>query len=316
MSGLLKLEPVLMERIWGGSRLKTEWGYESSLDTGLGECWTVSCNEQADSLVTEGEFKGKRLSQLWREEERIFGEGRGKDFPLLVKLLDAKDTLSLQVHPDDAYAEEHEGCRGKWECWYILDCPENAELLIGNRATDRQELRRMVEEKRWDDLINRVPVKKGDFIRLDPGTLHAITAGVLILEVQENSDVTYRVYDYDRLQNGKPRQLHIKQSLDVIRVPDHITTADLLHTDEKKNELQLLAATSRVKVWTLNVSGSVSIGIPHWQIASILEGAGRMNGMEVKRGEHLIVPEDCGELKIEGELRVNLAQARDTGDDK
>ncbi|MCR4640950.1 MAG: mannose-6-phosphate isomerase, partial [Lachnospiraceae bacterium] len=141
MSGLLKFKPVLMERIWGGSRLKTEWGYESSLDTGLGECWVVSCNELADSEVTEGEYKGKRLSQLWKEEAGIFGEERGKDFPLLVKILDAKENLSLQVHPDDAYAEEHEGCRGKWECWYILDCPENAELLVGNRAKDRQDLK-------------------------------------------------------------------------------------------------------------------------------------------------------------------------------
>ena len=310
MSGLLKFKPVLMERIWGGSRLKTDWGYESSLDTGLGECWVVSCNELADSEVTEGEFKGKRLSQLWKEEAGIFGEERGKDFPLLVKILDAKENLSLQVHPDDAYAEEHEGCRGKWECWYILDCPENAELLVGNRAKDRQDLKRMVDEKRWDDLINRVPVKKGDFIRLEPGTLHAITAGVMLLEVQENSDVTYRVYDYDRLQNGKPRQLHIQQSLDVLRVPDRITTAELIHTGEQKNELQLLAATSRVKVWTLCVSGSCRIDVPCWQIASILEGEGSMNGTPVKRGEHLIIPGDCGGLMMEGEMRVNLAQAR------
>ncbi|MCR4642415.1 MAG: class I mannose-6-phosphate isomerase, partial [Lachnospiraceae bacterium] len=169
---------------------------------------------------------------------------------------------------------------------------------------------RMVEEKRWDDLINRVPVKKGDFIRLDPGTLHAITAGVMLLEVQENSDVTYRVYDYDRLQNGKPRQLHIQQSLDVLRVPDHITTAELIHTGGRKNELQLLAATSRVKVWTLSVSGSCRIDVPHWQIASILEGEGSMNGTAVRRGEHLIIPGDCGGLVIEGEMRVNLAQAR------
>ena len=310
MSALLKFEPVLMERIWGGSRLKTEWGYESSLDTGLGECWVVSCNEIADSLVTEGSFKGRRLSQLWKEEAQIFGEERGKDFPLLVKILDAKEKLSLQVHPDDAYAAEHEHCRGKWECWYILDCPENAEILVGNRAKDREDLKRMVDEKRWDELINHVPVKKGDFIRLDPGTLHALTAGVMLLEVQENSDVTYRVYDYDRLQNGKPRQLHIKESLDVIRVPDRITTAELIHTDGRTNELQLLAETSRVKIWTILVSGRATIPVPHWQIASILEGEGSMNGTPVKRGEHLIIPEDCGELTIEGELRVNLAQAR------
>lgn len=307
---LIFMEPVLQKRIWGGSRLKNEWGYDSEQDKELGECWAVSCNEQTDSRVTEGEYRGKHLSQLWREEPELFGrEADGTEFPLLIKIIDAKENLSVQVHPDDTYAEEHEHSKGKRECWYILDCPLNAELIVGTHAKDRDELKRMIEEKKWDDLLNRIPVKKGDFIQIDPGTIHAITAGVELLEVQQNSDVTYRIYDYDRLQNGTPRQLHLQQGMDVINVSDEISEESVIHPKSKDNILQRLISTCDYLVWTIRVNGVASVGriANSFLIGSVLEGSGKCNGQLLSKGMHFIVPHDYSLDRIEGNLRINFA---------
>ena len=305
---LIFLKPVLKSRIWGGCRLRTEWGYESNLSGELGECWAVSCNDQADCEVAEGRFRGKHLSELWKEEPEIFGKRNDEEFPLLVKIIDAKEDLSVQVHPDDAYAEKHCGSKGKWECWYILDCPENAELIIGSRAHDKAELEQKVKDGEWDALLNRVPVKKGDFITVEPGTIHAITAGVELLEVQQNSDVTYRVYDYDRLQGGKPRELHLAQAMEVTKVPYSIHSEDVVHTDNRENTPQLLAATEICRVWTLNVNGETRSDLSEgtFMIGSVLEGRGKIDGREVEKGMHFIVPKGYSMEKMEGKMRINL----------
>ena len=221
MKQILYLTPVLREMLWGGRRL-AEFGYDLPQGN-IGECWGVSAHEKGDCTVRGGRYDGKKLSELWHEEPELFGGGPAVygDFPLLIKIIDAQDDLSIQVHPDDAYAKEHEnGACGKTECWYVLDAAPGAGIVIGHNAKKAEELRSMVTEGRFRELIREVPVKKGDFFQIEPGTVHAIKKGTLLLETQESSDVTYRLYDYDRLQNGVKRPLHIDKSLDVIRVPN------------------------------------------------------------------------------------------------
>ena len=206
---ILFMKPVFKQAIWGGNKLGSKWGYEIPGDN-TGECWAVSAHPNGDCTVKAGTYAGKTLSQLWAEEPQLFGNVEGDRFPLLVKIIDANDDLSIQVHPDDAYAGKNEnGSFGKTECWYILDAPEGAALVIGHNAKDKAQLEDMISNGRWDEFLREVPVKKGDFIQIDPGTVHAIKGGIEILETQQNSDITYRVYDYGRLQNGKPRELHI-----------------------------------------------------------------------------------------------------------
>lgn len=149
----------------------------------------------------------KRLWIQWNEAVRIvekhpevFGNVDSDRFPLLIKIIDAKDDLSIQVHPDDDYAKVHEnGSLGKTECWYILDCKENATIVIGHNAWTKRGIKPMIHEGKWSEFIREIPIKKGDFLQIDPGTVHAIKGGTLILETQQNSDITYRVYDYGRL---------------------------------------------------------------------------------------------------------------------
>lgn len=216
---IMFLTSVFKEMIWGGNRMRSEYGYDiPGEDTG--EYWAISAHPNGDSVIANGTYAGWHLSRLWEEHRELFGNQKGEVFPLLTKIIDAKNDLSIQVHPDDCYARKHEnGSLGKMECWYILDCDKDATIVIGHHAKAREELQQMIADKRWKDLIREIPIRKGDFFQISPGTVHAIKGGTLILETQQNSDITYRLYDYDRLQNGKLRPLHIAQSIDVIKVP-------------------------------------------------------------------------------------------------
>ena len=214
---LIRLKPVLHNNIWGGRKLHDVFGYDIP-DGPVGECWGISAHPHGDCTVDGGPYDGCTLSQLWSEHHELFEGAEGDRFPLLIKILDAREDLSIQVHPDDEYAMANEnGSLGKHECWYVMDCDEDGQIVVGQRAHDRAEFEQMVAEGRWNDMVNLIPIKPGDFFDIKPGTVHAIKGGTQILETQQSSDVTYRVYDYDRRQpDGSLRELHLKQAADVI----------------------------------------------------------------------------------------------------
>ena len=301
---ILFLNPVFKQMIWGGQKLATEFGYAIPGDK-TGECWAISAHPNGDCVIREGIYEGKTLSQLWKEEPELFGNLDLDRFPLLIKIIDAKDDLSIQVHPNDAYAKEHEnGSLGKTECWYVLDCPEGASLVVGHNAKTREELKEMIEQGKWSELIREVPVQKGDFIQIDPGTVHAIKGGLMILETQQNSDITYRVYDYDRLTDGKPRQLHVKQSIDVINVPAPSAENSVKHMlDLPKNTLNELISCDYYTVWKLEVTEPVKVDQKHpFMNMSVIEGEGLVNGQLVKKGDHFILPSGIGQVDLRGQM--------------
>lgn len=305
---ILHLKPRFVERIWGGNRLKTEWGYDTGMEDHIGECWAVSADPDVDSEVASGVYKGKTLSQLWKEAPELFGNLNTEKFPLLVKLIDARENLSLQVHPGDSYAKEHENSSGKKECWYILDCPENAAIIMGNKAKDRADLEEKILNAKWEELINEVPVRRGDCVQIDPGTLHAIKGGFLLIETQQNSDVTYRIYDYDRLIEGMPRELHIRQGIDVLTTPNIFSEKDVIHLEEKDDELQQLVANNRYIVWKLKVTKPTLIDNSHpFLIMSVIEGDGLANGVMVKKGAHFIVPNGLPECRLQGDMTLIIS---------
>lgn len=303
---ILFLNPVFKQMIWGGERLGTEWSYQiPGKDTG--ECWAVSARPNGDCTVKEGIYAGKTLSQLWKEEPELFGNTGLEHFPLLTKIIDAKTDLSLQVHPDEAYAKTHENdSRGKTECWYILDCEENSSLMFGHNAKDKEELTAMIREDRWGEFIRELHVKKGDFIQVDPGTVHAIKGGIMILETQNNSDITYRVYDYDRLTDGKPRQLHVEKSIDVIKVPDKPGREIIKETFAlPKNQKNLLINHKYYKVWKLDVTRRISFMQEHpFLIMSVIAGEGLIGGRRIRKGDHFILPCGYGEVELQGEMEI------------
>lgn len=303
---ILFLNPVFTHNIWGGTRLRTDFGYEVEGDD-IGECWGVAAHQNGDDTIREGIYAGKKLSQLWKEEPGLFGNVDIDRFPLLIKIIDAKDDLSIQVHPNDEYAKVNEnGSFGKTECWYIIDCPENASLVIGHNAKTKEELSDMIHQGRWKEFIREIPVKKGDFIQIDPGTVHAIKGGLMILETQQNSDITYRVYDYDRLSNGKPRELHVEKSIDVINVPaksveDSVKSA--AHVE--KNKLNELYSCQYYKVFKIELDGKMEFEQEYpFLIMSVLEGDALLNGQRIKKGDHFILPNGYGKVELQGNLEI------------
>lgn len=303
---IIFLDPVFKQMVWGGDRLGKEWPYEIPGDN-TGECWAVSAHPNGDCIVREGIYKGETLSALWGQHPELFGNIGLDRFPLLVKIIDAKADLSIQVHPDDAYAKVNEnGSLGKTECWYILDCDKDSRLVVGHNAKDKAELTDMIRNGRWGELIREIPVKKGDFIKIDPGTVHAIKGGLLIMETQQNSDITYRVYDYGRLVDGKPRRLDIDKSIDVITVPSKKAEESVVSAEGlPENTRNLLCACEYFKVWKIDVTQSVLFEQEHpFLIMSVIEGSGTLDGQAVRKGDHFILPYGYGEVKLQGAMKL------------
>ena len=304
---ILFLDPVCTHNIWGGNRLREQFGYEVEGDD-IGECWGISAHPNGDGNIKYGTYEGWKLSSLWEKHPEIFGNLDYDRFPLLIKIIDAKDDLSIQVHPDDIYAKEHEnGSYGKTECWYVLDCPEDAALVIGHHAQSKEELKAMINEGRWNELIREIPVKRGDFIQIDPGTVHAIKGGLLILETQQNSDITYRVYDYDRLSNGKPRELHINQSIDVITVPATPAKDSVINLSdcEEKNQLKELYSCNYYTVFRMELDGKSQFeqSYPFLNV-TVTNGNGIINGQPIKKGDHMIIPYQFGTVELQGKMEL------------
>ena len=215
----LLLQAPIKQYLWGGTRLIADFGFHSSGDTAA-EAWVLSCHKDGTCLVENGDRAGDSLSDVltdWGKPALGARAAEFADFPLLIKLIDARDRLSVQVHPDDAYARRVEGEYGKTEMWYVVDCEPGAQLIYGfKQGITKAEFRRRIEDNTLTEVVNFVPVHKGDVFFIPAGTLHAIGAGILIAEVQQNSNTTYRVSDYGRLgADGKPRALHIDKAVDV-----------------------------------------------------------------------------------------------------
>lgn len=305
---IIFLQPLFKEMIWGGNRLKTDFGYEIPGET-TGECWAIAAHSNGDCLVASEPYAGKRLSELWDEHRELFGNLAGERFPLLIKIIDAKQDLSIQVHPDDAYASTNEnGAYGKTECWYVLDCDENATIVIGHNAKDKEELKNMIQNKRWGEFIREIPVHKGDFFQIEPGCLHAIKGGTLILETQQNSDITYRVYDYDRLQNGKPRELHEKQSIDVIKTPFEEKKCNPVVVKADGYTREKLVECKYYTVEKIDVDGCAAIQQEHnFMNVSIIDGKGTVDGIPVKKGDHFIIPYGYGCADFSGKMNMIIS---------
>ena len=218
----LTFYPILKERIWGGTKLKTYLNKPISSEI-TGESWELSTVPSDVSVVKNGLFKGKNLNELidlYPEEmlgKSVFARF-GKQFPLLFKYLDAREDLSIQLHPNDELAKARHNSFGKTEMWYVMQADENARLIVGFKEdSSREEYLHHIENKKLISLLNEVPVKKGDVFFLETGTIHAIGAGIVIAEIQQTSDVTYRIYDWDRVDaNGNERELHTEFALDAI----------------------------------------------------------------------------------------------------
>ena len=309
--GLIMLKPVFHNNIWGGRRL-AEFGYDLP-DGPVGECWGIAAHPHGDCTVDGGPYDGMTLSQLWYDHHELFEGAVGDRFPLLVKVLDARESLSIQVHPDDDYAAEHEdGSLGKSECWYVLDAKEDGQIIVGQHARNRAEFAQMVEEGRWDELENLVPIQPGDFFDIRPGTMHAIMDGTMILETQQSSDVTYRVYDFDRRQaDGSLRELHLQQAMDVIDYHAKAPTSGTVTVPEVDGVTKLMSC-EYFEVLRVRVTNNWPVELLQthpFMCLSVIAGAGGTvttpaGSWALSKGTHFVAPHGCGRLSFTGDMTL------------
>lgn len=296
----IKLTPACKDYLWGGEKLRTDYGIASSCRP-LAEAWVLSCHPDGPSVVATGPLAGKTLPEYIRETgPACLGTDCEKfsDFPILGKLIDAKGDLSIQVHPSNEYALEHEHQFGKTEMWYVLDCEPGAALYYGfAHQISREEFAQRIQDNTLTDVLNAVPVEKGDLFFIPAGTLHAIRKGIVVAEIQQNSNVTYRIYDYGRVgADGKPRQLHIRQALEVTdRTPPkanpdfhgHLAQCPYFTVDAVKGDFEVVTdETSFTSLLVLEGEGVLS------------EGG---ETMPVRKGESLFIPAGTGLCRLKGQ---------------
>ena len=312
---MFKLIPSVADYIWGGRRLIEEYGIKTDKDPAA-EAWVLSCHSAGPSTVEDGEFKGQTLEQVWENHKEICGTNGNKFefFPILIKFIDAKNNLSIQVHPDNDYAMRVEGEYGKTEAWYILDCDEGAELILGfNREVSVEEFKKAAQSEEMLNIVNKVKVKKGDLFFIESGTLHAICKGILLAEVQQNSNTTYRVYDYGRVgADGKPRALHIDKAADVTKLcPPTITNASEREVEKQDGGTRThLTECDLFKMYSVETDGEYVSEAGDESFVSLLclDGNAEVvcgkKTLGIKKGESLFIPASSGEFKIIGKTHM------------
>ncbi len=299
----LKLTPTIKDYIWGGTRLRDQFGLQSDLDR-LAEAWVLSCHKDGASTVQNGTLAGKTLAEAIAELGPDCLGAKGKAFaffPMLIKLIDAKSNLSIQVHPSDSYALEVEKEFGKTEMWYVVDADDGAYLYYGfKEAVSQEEFARRIADDTITDVLNKVEVKKGDCFFIEAGTIHAIGAGLLIAEIQQNSNTTYRVYDYGRVgADGKPRELHVEKAKAVTELSPQKYPVQNLQAGR-------LAECPYFTVDKHDLQGELTLQVGSDSFSSLLcvSGAAEVNGVALRAGECVFLPAGLGEVKVIGKAEL------------
>ncbi len=314
----LKLTPATRSPIWSGKRLRAEWGKMS--DTDIGESWELCVRRDAVNTVENGEFVGKTLSELISEYgEAITGNSvfTAENFPLLIKLIDAGDDLSVQVHPDDEYAARVENDRGKTEMWYIVDAEPDSRIVFGLRnGIGKQELSDAIasgDPHALGEILNYVPVRAGECYFIPAGLPHAIGKGILIAEIQQNCDLTYRMYDYGRLGlDGKPRELHVAKALDVTKSLEKNEIESIRYLGEHSDAC--LADCEYFRVDKLDINGSFELGTDSKMLhVLVLDGEGVIIHGEKEypfsRGASYLLPAALGKMTLSGKFAALVSAA-------
>ena len=309
---ILKLKPSCKDYLWGGHRLAEEYGvkYDGKV---LAEAWELSCHPDGPSYIANGMYAGKTLQEyIDIKGKEVLGLNcrRFRDFPILTKFIDAKQSFSVQVHPSNRYALKNEGQYGKTEMWYILDCNVGAYLYYGfKKDITKQEYQDAIRSNTITDVLNKVPVHKGDVFFIPAGTVHAIGAGILICEIQQNSNTTYRVYDYDRRdKDGNKRELHIREALESSNLKKSTYSNSVLDGDDI-----ILTQCDYFTVRRLKVQNRVQLRIDKTSFHSLIitDGSGElyMGGeiLKLNKGDSIFIPAQNNEYTVSGPCEIILS---------
>lgn len=314
---VIKLNPAFKDYIWGGTRLRDEYGKDCDFDK-VAESWELSCHKDGNSVVANGDCAGMTLSEyIEKKGKSVLGTNceRFENFPILIKLIDAKDNLSVQVHPNNEYAQRVEGEYGKTEMWYIVDCDEGATLLYGfKKEISKEEFAERIADNTLLEVTNAVPVKKGDVFFIEAGTLHAIGKGILIAEIQQNSNTTYRIYDYGRVgKDGKPRELHVEKAKDVTTLGPAKAYPETPVEQKDGYTCKLLSKCEYFTTYRVDVDTKAVLEADEKSFNSILvlDGEPEITADETvktKKGDSIFITAGTGKFTVEGKCEFILTK--------
>lgn len=299
MKNILFLTPLFKERIWGGNQLKSLFSYD--IEGPVGECWAISGLAKDSNTIKNGIYRGKTLKEVYDQHRYLFNDETAENYPLLTKIIDASDDLSVQVHPKNLGIS-------KTECWYILEAQPQSVIIYGHKAFDSNDFIHHVNQGLWEDLLITLPVKKGDFIYVPAGTIHAIGKGIVLLETQQPSDITYRLFDYDRVDDQqRKRDLHIEQAIlatDIPFIKPEIHPIEFISNGIKmtrfiENEYFIIEKWENDR--------DISISSNQFKNVSVIEGFGKINGCTINKGDHFIVTAKKQMLKLQGKMTLIVA---------
>lgn len=306
----LKLKPVFKDYIWGGDKLCTIYKKETDLSP-VAESWELSCHKDGCSTISGGEYDGETLYDYIKENPQVLGTNiKNGELPILIKLIDSADDLSIQVHPSDEQAKMWEGQNGKTEMWYVINAEKDARIIYGVREDiTKEELAASIKENRVEKLLNSVPSKKGDVFFVEAGTLHGIGKGNLICEIQQNSNVTYRLYDYQRVgKDGKPRELHIEKGVKAANC-SKIVNKEILFIDD---ETRLLAECEYFVVKEITLKGEKEFIADEKSYHALVVTDGSLkivcgnSELLLNAGETSFIPANMGKYTLIGNATVLL----------
>lgn len=305
-------KPIYKDYIWGGEKLKSIYNKNTPFDK-TAESWEIASNKSGESIIKNGIYEGRTLTDLFNDmniKKYVFGNRceNLEKFPILIKFIDANQNLSIQVHPDDEYAKIKENDLGKTEMWYIMDCKKDAKLICGVKDITSENKNEKLREKDIEKYLNYVSVEKGDVIYIPAGTVHAIMEGLIICEIQQNSDLTYRLYDWNRVGNdGKPRQLHLDKAIDV---------ADVVNFQKpkatNKTGYETIIESKYFKVDKAVIKSSVKLKSNNdtFYAVNVVEGSGKVitdKEYKLRAGDSFIIPAYLGEFILEGDMELLIS---------
>ena len=317
---MVRLLPAFKDYLWGGTKLKENYNKKSDLDI-VAESWELSTHKDGQSIVDSGEDQGMLFGDYLQKlgKEALGTKGAAfENFPILIKFIDAKGNLSIQVHPNNEYAMRVEKEYGKTEMWYILDAEEGASLYYGtNKEITKEEFRERIENNTLLDVLKSVPVHKGDVFFIEAGTIHAIGEGIVICEIQQNSNTTYRVYDFGRVgADGKPRELHIDKAIDVSNLTP--LESDFKPCGEVKTydcyQVAMMASCDYFTTYIYEVKSECSVKVDEESFASfvIVDGEGTIESddtmLSIRKGDSIFATAGTGSVRVKGNCRFILSR--------
>ena len=307
MEKILVLNGPLKEVIWGGNYFKNELKMTDS-DAKYGELWTCSGHKGGLSYIINGKYKDKSLDEVFANHKELFNNSKLKDFPILVKIIATSDKLSVQVHPDDKYAKENENQYGKTECWLILDGNENSEIVIGHNAKNKEELIEYINNDDYDGLLRKKVVKTGEFYPIPSGTIHALGANIVLLEIQQSSDVTYRFYDYHRKEAlGNERPLHINKAVEVTDYKPYNQTI----INCFKDNINSIWNNEYFEVLYQEINNKFTLENNNkYCIVTVIEGSIKVENNNITKGQSFIVTALSKSVELEGNGKVVITYSK------